>query len=506
MRKTTKFMSMLLIFMITSTLAFAQQAGLSTSNVADPLPDKESLEQVLHGPTIEVPKATGGSRAMGDDCSNPIIIPSLPFVDVNATCGRGNNYSGAATCLGSYGGGEDIIYQFTLTETTDLQIFLQTTSTWTGLALSAFCPPNPCVAFATGSSGNKTLNISALAPGTYYIMIDTWPSPACIPSFTLTVQPPPPPPPGNTIADAIVIPAWPYSTSGNTSVGYTNNYDDVCPYSGSTAPDVVYAFTPATDMCIDIDLCGSAYDTKLYVYENAHTPGAPFACNDDYYGSGDPCGSWVSALFGLELTGGNTYYIVVDGYGTSAGAYELSVTECPVPYVIECPPGSVAEIEPCGENLNGGCNMPIPAFQSVNHGDIICGTLWAVGGTRDTDWYELVLTHPRHVILHADAEQTMLYGLINTDPENPTCPVTSFVANNFASPYAPSSLDLGVLDKGTYWIFAGLTVFDGFPCDVNYTLEFEVLIPPPVPVSNWALYLGILLMITFVVIRFRRMI
>ena len=30
--------------------------------------------------------------------------------------------------------------------------------------------------------------------------------------------------------------------------------------------------------------------------------------------------------------------------------------------------------------------------------------------------------------------------------------------------------------------------------------------PPAVPVSNWALYLGILLMITFVVIRFRRMI
>jgi hypothetical protein len=29
--------------------------------------------------------------------------------------------------------------------------------------------------------------------------------------------------------------------------------------------------------------------------------------------------------------------------------------------------------------------------------------------------------------------------------------------------------------------------------------------PPPVPVSNWALYLGILLMLTFVVIRFRRM-
>ena len=33
-----------------------------------------------------------------------------------------------------------------------------------------------------------------------------------------------------------------------------------------------------------------------------------------------------------------------------------------------------------------------------------------------------------------------------------------------------------------------------------------IIIPPEVPVSNWALYLGILLMITFVVVRFRRMI
>jgi len=29
--------------------------------------------------------------------------------------------------------------------------------------------------------------------------------------------------------------------------------------------------------------------------------------------------------------------------------------------------------------------------------------------------------------------------------------------------------------------------------------------PPAVPISNWALYLGILLMLTFVVIRFKRM-
>lgn len=42
-------------------------------------------------------------------------------------------------------------------------------------------------------------------------------------------------------------------------------------------------------------------------------------------------------------------------------------------------------------------------------------------------------------------------------------------------------------------------VFDACQDDV-------IIIPPEVPVSNWALYLGILLMVSFVVIRFRRMI
>ena len=34
------------------------------------------------------------------------------------------------------------------------------------------------------------------------------------------------------------------------------------------APDVVYSFTPTTDMAVDISTCGSLYDTKLYVFED----------------------------------------------------------------------------------------------------------------------------------------------------------------------------------------------------------------------------------------------
>ena len=131
---------------------------------------------------------------------------------------------------------------------------------------------------------------------------------------------------GEDVGSAVTISSLPFTDTGTTS-GYLDDYDETCPYSGSTSPDVCYSYAPAADMSIDIDLCNSSYDTKVYVYENSVTPGSPFACDDDYYGSGDPCGSWVSALLDLSIYGGNTYYIIVDGYGGDSGDYEIEVTE-----------------------------------------------------------------------------------------------------------------------------------------------------------------------------------
>ncbi|MCP3998171.1 MAG: hypothetical protein GY722_24385, partial [bacterium] len=120
---------------------------------------------------------------------------------------------------------------------------------------------------------------------------------------------------GDTIATATVIGGLPYTDGGDTST-FTNDYDVVCPYTGSTAPDVVYSFTPAGDVNIDADLCGSSYDTKLYITDSAMNV---IACNDD------SCPGYMSEVFGVALTGGETYYIFVDGYGSSSGAYVLNV-------------------------------------------------------------------------------------------------------------------------------------------------------------------------------------
>jgi len=128
-------------------------------------------------------------------------------------------------------------------------------------------------------------------------------------------------PMGDSCADPVVIPGLPYVDSGDTDL-FTDDYDEACP-SESTQPDVVYSYYPTEDVLVDISLCGSDYDTKLYVYATCGESPA-LACNDD------GCdGSSRSEIVGLALSGGTAYYVVVDGWGTSPplqSTYTLSVT------------------------------------------------------------------------------------------------------------------------------------------------------------------------------------
>lgn len=158
--------------------------------------DRELLSgDDMHGPEVLIPtEPEGASRAIGDDCTQPIVIPSIPFTDVNTTVGRLDNYD--ATCMGSYDGGEDIIYQFTI-----YSPFLVTAqldpgpTTWTGIAIMDGCPQTgTCVALSTNSSASVHQAVGVLLPGTYYIMIDTYPSPDNIPQFTLNLTTAPAPP------------------------------------------------------------------------------------------------------------------------------------------------------------------------------------------------------------------------------------------------------------------------------------------------------------------------
>ena len=120
-----------------------------------------------------------------------------------------------------------------------------------------------------------------------------------------------------------------------TTVGFTNDYDEVCPYSGSTAPDVVYLMTvPDSVNGIIVSLCDAEYDSKLYIYSAADLQAGDttnIACNDDYcsneftsYASYIELGSMMAEDGGVSA---GDYYIVIDGYSTASGVYHLEVSE-----------------------------------------------------------------------------------------------------------------------------------------------------------------------------------
>lgn len=90
---------------------------------------------------------------------------------------------------------------------------------------------------------------------------------------------------------------------------------------------MVYSIVPESDMAVDIDLCGSSYDTRIWVWDE--NLGWPLACNDDCYLPGDPCGAYVSKIEELYLTGGTEYFIVVDGYVDDHGDYLIDVIPSP---------------------------------------------------------------------------------------------------------------------------------------------------------------------------------
>jgi len=197
---------------------------------------------------------------------------------------------------------------------------------------------------------------------------------------------------GENIETAVVITVLPFNDLG-TTCGYIQDYSEACP-SGSQGPDVVYAYTAISETDITVDMCGSSYDTFIFIYDEWMNL---IACNDDYYGYFDPCGVYVSKIEQAPVVPGVTYYIVVSGY-SGCGEYEISVSEYE-PCVLECtgtPEGEPALHNGYVDEFNGGCAADNGAFQTLN-GDadgslIFCGKSgWYLdsGGEqrRDTDWF-----------------------------------------------------------------------------------------------------------------------
>jgi len=305
---------------------------------------------------------------------------------------------------------------------------------------------------------------------------------------------------GDTIEECWTIPSLPFFDTGNTCA-YANDYDEVCPYTGSTAPDVVYAYEPPYDMCVSISLCDSYYDTKVYIYQDVvgNVPW-PDGCNDDNFNCVNPPVSYTSWIESVELFAGSTYYIVVDGYYSACGDYVLEMTEvdCPVPCDVIC--SGIPEGEPvCYDNYedhyNGGCNSDPNIFLYAPFGigpNTVCGEsgVYDFGGStyRDTDWYLISqYIYPCGdvpVSITVEAEFGVLFGFV-TDVYDCTAP--AFHSYTTAPECTPTTLT-EYLPCEPIAIFVSTDSWDpAYTCGVEYSLTIEGYgYPTPVESMSWS--------------------
>jgi hypothetical protein len=276
---------------------------------------------------------------------------------------------------------------------------------------------------------------------------------------------------GETIEDAVPILELPFADTGATCDNI-NDYDVQCPFYGSPSPDVVYSITPAVDQGISIDLCYSLFDTKVYVFDQDLQL---MACNDDFY-TGPPCGQFVSFIPEVLLNGGETYYIIIDGYGGDCGEYTLEVNELLI-CGVECPPEGVPEGEPdlqdgYVDTFNGGCNSDPAVFQSLPVRPDGCGDLCGISGwyldgaisSRDTDWFEAIGTgEVMAITLEADLA-IQLYVI------RPDCDNLVSLAEGQAPSLEPVEVLLPTEAGQLYWIWVGPQEYTGWGNEFDYVL------------------------------------
>ena len=291
---------------------------------------------------------------------------------------------------------------------------------------------------------------------------------------------------GDTVADAVAI-SLPHAGGGST-VGYTDDYDEVCPYSGSTSPDVVYSFVADADMALYVDLAGSAYDTKVYVYDETMTL---VACNDDAYPD------FTSLIVNMPVVTGIQYYIVIDGYGGASGNYLLNVDEFvpDPPCDLTIPAGAEPEGEPPFEPgyidcYNNGCQtsvcdgVPTWSFQLLDgglDGELVfhgrSGWYPGEGGMtyRDGDYLIAFLGEAGVMEITVDAEFEMyLFEVCPTD-----CANMGVCQHVIAGPCSPNEMTVFGEPGQEVWLLPTATTFEppaGADEDGDGVVEFDYLL------------------------------
>ena len=276
-----------------------------------------------------------------DDCSGAEVLT------VGATCTPTAGSTLGATqsqpgCAGT--ANDDVWYAFTATAetatvdvqgSTDFDAVLEVFSAATGCGdlVSLACVD------VTLDGGLETADITGMTIGeVYYIRVYHWyPADPATPTFDICVYDTPPPPADDEPcgATALTIGAnGPIDHTGYSAAGWEADLPVVgCSEQGgwcvntSVENSQWFSFVAPASGRLTVSSAGSAFDTQLAVYSGTcqdieSGTGVLIGANDD-----DPAGGLQSFVILCDLTPGETYYVMLDGFGGAEGEATLTLTE-----------------------------------------------------------------------------------------------------------------------------------------------------------------------------------
>ncbi len=283
------------------------------------------IQRTLDPGTYWVVVDGSGSSSRGDGTLRVTIAPvndecggALPVtLSTGRTTVAGSTVAASDSAFGCGGSAPDLWYRFTLsrTEVVDINTFGSGYDTYLGLFTScgsvsgSRCNDDAC-------STSRSRVTAVLPPGTYYVKVDGFSTRSG--TFQLHLEHLP------TGSDGTATPVGSGTNtySGTTSGGSVRS--SRC--GGGSAPEDLLYWTECpsnTGHGFSASTCelGTGYDTMIHLWSGVS--GAEMTCNDDSSCFWDEFSSEITASI---PSGFGLYGLYVDGFGSSAGSYEVTTS------------------------------------------------------------------------------------------------------------------------------------------------------------------------------------
>lgn len=220
---------------------------------------------------------------------------------------------------------------------------------------------------------------------TYYILVSGSAGNEGAYTLTITCEASP----GDICTSAIPIAC--NQTISGTTIGANPETVGTCGTGDGTGGAIWFEFTGTGDL-VTASLCGSSFDTRIRIFEGTC---AGLICVD---GDDDGCSGLQSQVAFISVLN-TTYYILVSGYTSNEGAFELSMSCVTAPTNTSC---ASAQSIACGatvssnifgsptstETVCGGIGTSTSGalwYQFTGNGDIITASLCGGGTTYDSE-------------------------------------------------------------------------------------------------------------------------